>query len=252
MNCTEIEGSLQIIENSAKDPIYDLTPLIGLKLVGSSLTIYSRCLKSLKGLEGLKSIGKIGPFGFVGINGPKLEDISALSNLRVVTGSINIIRCDNLKRISTAFAEIEAIATNPFTAQIASIYVLNIRDNALLDNIKGFAYIEYIEGGLRIFNNATLLNLNDLASLQKIGEDIMIFDNASLEQVDALYRIKEISNNLFCFNNPSLYRCCGIFDLLCHNPPQCYGPNVGGSILMVVDNDAGCTVEEIIANGPCY
>ena len=55
---------------------------------------------------------------------------------------------------------------------------------------------------------------------------------------------------MWIFLNASLTSCCGIYQLLCADPPTCSADNVGGSIVMF-DNGAGCTPAEIIAGGPC-
>jgi hypothetical protein len=250
LKCKEIIGALNVTDTLGPDPICDLSPLKGLKSVGSNMTISADCLTSLSGLEKLKSVGKLGPLGFTGIIGAGLTDIEALKKLSVVTGSINIINCDMLTSVTSAFSNITEIDTSTTTAPITSVYVLNINDNELLTDLSAFSGLTHIEGGLRILSNASLLNLDDLSGLNSVGNDIFILENTSLQQVNELSNINTILDDLYVFDNPSLTQCCGLYSLLCSDPPVCSGNGVG-DIIAIFNNGAGCTEADIIANGPC-
>lgn len=246
----EITGVLDIIDSGSADPICDLTPLNKLKTVGSSLTINSPCLSDLSGLNKLKSIGELGPFGFIGILGANISDIEALDKLRTVTGSINVIDCDQLTSISGAFSRITSIKSGKAAVPLTSVFVLNLNENDILTDISGFANITEIEGGLRILNNSALVNLNDLSGLSTIGDDIFVLGNTSLQDVDALSVISSINDDLLVYENPVLAQCCGLYNLLCSNPPSCTSSGVGGTVA-IFNNGAGCTDVDIVAAGAC-
>ena len=250
LKCKNVIGTLAIVDTLGPDPICDLSPLKGIKSVGSNLTVNADCLTNLNGLEKIKSVGKLGPFGFIGILGSSLTDISALSKLNTVTGSINIIDCDNLTSISSAFSNITAVESGQTSAPLTSIYVLNINDNASLTDISGFGNISNIEGGLRILNNGALQDLDDLSGLNTIGDDIFILDNLSLQNVDELSNITTLADDLFVFGNLALTQCCGLYNLLCNDAPACTTSGVG-DLVAIFGNGAGCTDVDIVAGGPC-
>ena len=250
LKCKEIVGSLVVVDTLGPDPICDLQPLKGLKEIGSSMTINSDCLTNLAGLEKLKSIGQLGPFGFIGINGNNIVNIEALHKLSTVTGSINIINCDQLTSVGSAFSKITSIESGKTSVPITSIYVLNINNNEVLTDLGGFSNLTNIEGGLRILTNASLQDLDDFSGLNNIGDDIIIIENGSLLNVNGLSSISSIQDDLFIFDNPALIQCCGLFNLLCSDAPTCSTNGVGGNIA-IFNNGSGCTDIDIVANGPC-
>jgi hypothetical protein len=250
LKCKEIVGAFVVVDTLGPDPICSLQPLKGIKEVGSSMTIFSNCLSSLDGLDKLKSIGQLGPFGFIGINGDNLIDIEALSNLSTLTGSLNIIGCASLTTMTTAFQNITTIESGKTSAPLTSIYVVNSNDNDALSDLSGFSNLTHIEGGLRIIENTSLLDLDDFSGLNTVGADIFIIENTSLLNINELSNISSISNNLLIWDNESLIQCCGLYNLICSDAPTCSSSGVGGNVVMI-NNGAGCTETDIIANGPC-
>ena len=245
-----ITGALDIIDNGSADPICDLTPLDKLKEIGSSLTINSPCLSSLDGLNKLKSIGELGPFGFIGITGANITDIEALDKLKTITGSINVIQCDQLVSIQQAFSRVTSVKSGKTTATLTSVFVLNVNNNDVLTDISGFRNLTEIEGGLRILDNLAILNLDDLSGLASIGDDIFVVGNGALQDVNSLSVITSLNDDLFVFDNPSLTQCCGLYNLLCSNPPTCTSSGVG-DLVVIFNNGAGCTEADIAAGGNC-
>lgn len=250
LNCKEIIGALVIEDTLGPSPICNLAPLSKIKEIGSSLTVNSNCLTSLAGLDKIKSIGELGPFGFVGIAGTSLVDIEALSDVKTVTGSINIINCDQLTSVTTAFSKITAIESGKITAPLTSVFVLNINDNALLTDLSAFSNLSRLEGGLRITANGALANLDDFAALNDIGDDIFIIENTALQNVNQLSSITSLGDDLIVFDNPALAQCCGLYNMLCGNPPLCTASGVA-DLVAIFNNGAGCTDLDIIAGGPC-
>ncbi|MDX1478452.1 MAG: hypothetical protein R3301_12150 [Saprospiraceae bacterium] len=249
LKCKEIVGEL-LIEDLGTDPICDLTPLKGLKKIGSSLTIDAGCLTSLAGLEKLKSVGELGPFGFVGILGANLVDIEALAKLSTVTGSINIIACDQLTSVTCAFSQVTTIESGKTAVPLTSIFVLNISDNPVLTDLSAFSNLTHIEGGLRILFNGAIADLDDFSGLNTIGDRIWLIENTSLQHVNELSNITALAGDLLVYDNPALTQCCGLYNLVCSNPPGCTSPGAAG-IVFIDNNGAGCTVTDIITNGAC-
>ena len=250
LNCKVIVGALVVEDTLGPDPICDLTPLKGIKEIGSSLSVIADCLTTLDGLEKLKSVGELGPFGFVGVIGANLVDVEALKKLSTVTGSINVINCTQLTSVTAAFSKITTIDTGKTTVPLTSIFVLNVDSNPALTDISGFGNLTHIEGGLRILFNGALQDLDDLSALNTVGDDIFVVGNTAIQNVDELSNINSLQEDLFVFDNPALTQCCGLYNLLCANPPSCTSNNVGGAVILGT-NGAGCTEADIVAGGPC-
>ncbi len=246
--CKDIIGAMTVSDTRGPDPICDLSPLSKLQTIGSSLTINVSCASSLAGLNKLKSIGELGPFGFIGVSGDNLTDIEALSKLKVLTGSLNIISNPQLTGFSQAFRKITVIDSTLNNNSVFTFSLININENALLTDISGLRNVASIAGGLRIINNASIIDLDDLSSLTQINQDIFVYENLSLQQVDVLSVITSISDDLAVFDNPSLNSCCGLYSLLCNNPPSCTNNGVGD--LLIVENN-GCSLADILAGGAC-
>lgn len=249
MKCKSVGGALIIVDTLGPDPIVDLSPLSKLKSVGSSLTIDSDGLTDLSGLKKLKTIGLDGPFGFIGVNGDNLTDISDLSNLKTVTGSINIINCDALVSVTSAFSKLKVIAPGQTPDSVFSIFTLNISNNDVLTDISGFSGLTTMDD-LRILTNGALTDLDDLSGLNTIVDDIFIIENSALQNVNELENINSLGDDLFVFDNPVLSTCCGLYGLICANPPTCTANNVGGNVTMF-NNGPGCTEADVIAGSSC-
>jgi hypothetical protein len=160
--------------------------------------------------------------------------------------------------------------------------VLSIRNNASLKNLDGFSSLQEVTGrraGIFITNNASLENIDGLSSLTTIdgspNASLDISENPSLRNINGLSSLSlvsgfpaflSITSNLvlenidglsalqFLFggsgmphitiaNNPLLSRCCGLYPFLSATPTQ-----TGATL---ENNGAGCTVEDILAGGPC-
>ena len=250
MNCKEITGRLRIFDTLGVDPICDLTPLRKIKSIGSALNIQAgSCLTSLDGLDKIKTVGLNGPFGFVAVNGPSLTDISALSKISTITGSMNIIGCSSLVSTGSAFSRVSQIASGQTSATLTSQYVLNIDNNAQLTDISSLSGLTTIERGIYISDNQALTDIDALSNVGSALELIIVFNNASLLNVDGLSGIST-TDRLVVIDNPSLNDCCGLYNLLCNDPPTCSVSGVA-SITAIVGNGVNCTEADIIAGGPC-
>jgi len=250
LKCKSIVGALVVVDTLGPDPIVDLTPLNKLKAIGSSLTINADGLTNLSGLNKLKTIGLLGPFGFIGVSGTGFTDISALSNLKTITGSINVINCDALVSLTSAFSKLKVIAPGQTPEGVISIFTLNISNNDVLTDMSGFSGLTTMDA-LRILTNGALTDLDDLSGLNTIVEDIFIIENTALQNVNELDNITSLGDDLYVFDNPVLSTCCGFYGLLCADAPACTANNVAGDVI-IFNNGAGCDDElEITAGSSC-
>lgn len=246
----EITGFLNIDDTGSLDPICDLSPLSKLKEVGSYLIISASCVTDLDGLNKIKSVGKLGPFGYVAVRCQNVTDINALSKIKTITGSINIISNLNLTSLGSAFNKITTIESGKTSATINSLYVLNMFNNPVLTNLGGLGNLTTIERNFLFRENNALTDLDGFTALNSIGNFIAIEDNVSLQNVNKLSVITNITSGLLVQDNPSLTNCCGLYNLICSNPPACDIPGAAAGYF-ILNNGAGCTDIDIIANGPC-
>jgi hypothetical protein len=283
MEYKHILGQLMIDDDASMDKICDLSPLSDLNSVGSLCFILSAsCVRDLDGLHNLKTVGLIGPLGAFAVQGNNLRDISALNKLKTITGSLSIIGNPQLRNIN-GFSKIKTIGPGQTSATIQSSYVLSVRANGTLTKMDGLSNLRKIGGRLLISDNDRLRNIDDLARLTEvgywaerelffrsvtieynpalrnlnglsnlnfIGGSLYINNNASLRNLNGLSGLSSIGENLEVMNNPDLNRCCGLYHLLCSNPPMCTTSGVPGTV-SIIGNGTDCTFADIIANGPC-
>src|SRR5688572_21071902 len=300
-DCTEITGELWIIGSD----ITDLSPLSGLRKVGSLIITESNSLTNLNGLSGLREIthreGTPYVLAIVGnanlenvdglasltstliagisiSNNPKLESINAFYSVTTVSGLFSIANnasltsIDGFKNITTmigvGFNPYLLIDNNPMLTNVdgfASLQSINghganldIRNNASLNNLQGFSSLKFVSGagrgsGVFIKNNPALRQIDGLSSMEGIGYGIAgaleVSENASLENVNGLKNLKlryEIGSYQFTvLINPALKDCSGLYPVLVH-----FGLSNITSRFNISENGSGCTIEDIIANGP--
>jgi hypothetical protein len=185
---------------------------------------------SLKSMDGFKNVatmnsGGFEPYLFID-NNPSLENLGGFSGLKQVQGNGGTVEISN---------------------------------NAKLTDLQGLSSLEYITGGGRgagifIRNNSGLRTLNGLTSFKAIGYGvagaITITENPLLEDINGISNvsINSIPPN-FRFTlakNPSLKDCSGVYTLMLNLGLEYVNP----SSFVISENGTGCTLEEIIANGP--
>jgi hypothetical protein len=246
----EITGHLEIDDTGNPDPICDLSPLKRVRKVGSYLIISASCVTDLDGLKKINSVGMLGPFGYIAVRCENVTDIDALKNINTITGSINIITNLNLISIGKAFNKITSIESGKTAASITSSYVLNINGNTVLADLGGLENLATIERNLLFNENDAITDLDGFTALNSIGNLISIENNDNLQNVNKLSVITFLSTGLIVQDNPALTECCGLYSLVCSNPPVCDVPGVGVAYI-ILNNGSGCTDVDIISNGPC-
>jgi len=162
-----------------------------------------------------------------------------LSGLTYCAG-IDIYNCASLKNID-ALSNITAVD-----------WYLLLQALPSLKNINGLSNLNWT-GAFGMAFCPLITNVDALSNLTVVGFfGIILMDN--LQNLDGLSNLTSVGeatgDDLWVFQNPSLTSCCGIYQLLCADPPTCSTDAVGGSIV-IYDNGAGCTEAEIIAGGPC-
>jgi hypothetical protein len=275
MGYTHILGYLRINDFESTEKICDLSPLSDLKSVGSFCFISSvTCARDLDGLQNLKTVGLIGPLGAFSVVGENLKDISALDNLKKITGSLNIISNPKLKNIN-AFSKIKSLGPGHTLAAIESNWVLSVTNNAKLRNMNGLSNLKKVAGrvlirfndqlrnlddlsklkeigyysgdifpnkNLEIYDNPNLRNVNGLSRLKFIGGSLLIYDNTSLKNLNGLSRLSTIGEDLQVTNNIALNKFCGLYKVVSAGIP---------GMVTISGNGTDPTVAEIIADGPC-
>jgi hypothetical protein len=232
---------------------------------------------SLKNLDGLSSL-KTETVGSISIsNNPLLETINGFSSVKTVLGLFSIANNASLRSMD-GFKNITAVRDAGFQP-----YLL-IDNNPSLENLDGFSSLEVLNGNganLEISNNPKLNNINGLSSLTTIsgggrGTGLFIKNNDALPNIDGLSSLTilsygvagaiDISNNTVLKNvngisnvtvplgnfrltvtkNPALQDCSGLFPIMLSFGLEYVSTNN----FRISENGSGCTLEDIIANGP--
>ena len=249
MGYKTITGFLEINDTIPTSPICDLSPLSKIKEVGSYLLISASCVTDLDGLSKIKSVGELGPFGYIAVRCNNVTDINALRNIKTITGSINLIDNFNLTSLGMAFKNITSIESGKTAATINSLYVLNMFGNTTLNDLGGLGNLVTIERNFLFRENDALTDLDGFTSLNSIGNLIAIENNAALQNVNKLSVVPSLTTGLIVQDNLALTDCCGLYHLVCSNPPAC--TTSGAPVYIIFNNGAGCTDLDIISNGPC-
>jgi poly(3-hydroxybutyrate) depolymerase len=203
VNFVSVEG-LNIFSNAALTNLDELTNLTSVR---EELAIAGNAaLTNINGLTNLTSVGEltIGEWYDIGGN-PLLTNLDGLANLASVgeDGDISII------------------------------------GNAALTNLDGLANIVSVGDELDIVNNDALTNINGLANISSVEGRVHISENAALTNLDGLANLVSVGDELEIKSNHSLTNCCGIYPLLCTDPPDCTNDGVGGSIT-IENNPLAC------------
>ncbi len=219
--CNEITGTLTI----SGDGIRHLTPLLKLSKVGYRLRITDNT--SLNNLDGLVNLSISSRLNIT--DNPMLSNINGLSG---ITSSYWVKIKNNNSLWSLDGLE-----------NLQSVGGVEIANNDALTNIKGLSALEQINKNLSISQNDNLMDLDGLLALTSVGRNLKIHDNGSLNNLDGLRNLANVGGDLKVYRNATLMRCCGLHSLLSSG-------TVGGRI-NIWGNESGCTINDILANGPC-
>lgn len=165
--------------------------------------------------------------GNVNIEGPDILNLSGLSVLTSIGGSLMITNCENLDNLS-GLENLEYVGSN-----------FAIGENVSLINLTGLESLAEISGNVWIFDNDNLTNLSGIGALTTIGETISFYYNQNLSDITALISLSTIGDAIFLDNNDKLESLAGLDNI---------APN---SILnlLITNNDllSDCNVESVCA-----
>lgn len=162
------------------------------------------------------------------IEGADIVDLSPLTNIEEVTGSL-VIRDNPMLTVIDGFGSLQIVRGD-----------LAVISNDSLVELSGFQLLTLVEEVLEIFSNASLTKLNGFLELRSVGFLLIRF-NASLTQINAFSSLITVRDVLYISFNPQLFNCCGFKSLLSKG-------DVGRLILS--DNAEGCNSQDDIEACP--
>jgi len=262
-------GILQIKENRNLD---SLTGLDNLKSISNALVIdRNRELFSLTGLENLNSIGTffLGNVITFSATGNNVSDLSALSNLRKVSGDIkiernveltNLIGLEGIDTIGGSFSMIENQKLDSNLA-LVNLKVINgdveVIDNPSLLSFEGLSQLTAINGNVEIDGNQSLGTLEHLSNLESIRGGLALENNASLRNLNGLEKLNLITGELVINENDKLADIYGIQNInpdsltrlvirrngklsVCNLDNICTYLNLDNNDVLISSNKEGC------------
>ena len=144
------------------------------------------------------------------ISGNSITDLSALSNLVSIEGSLNIEFNTSL----TSLAGLE---------NLNSLQSLNIYGNTDLTNLIGLGSLSSVDWSIWIYNNDVLVSLVGLENLSSVGESFKIEANDVLASLTGLGNLGSVGYSLTITDNQalnsltSLQNLSSVGDLVIHN-----------------------------------
>ena len=230
----------------------------------------------LKNLDGLSGLSNDSLHSITISNNPSLESINAFSSAQTVFGLFSIANNASLTSMNgfrnitsmqgDGFNPYLLIDSNPLLTNLDGFSSLesiagpganlDISNNASLSNLEGLSSLTTIAGGGRpvglfITNNDSLTNVDGLRSLSlldyAVAGAISITGNERLQHLDGLSALSLPSRNFFLTvrENPSLTKCDALFGII-----LAVGIENASAYATIEDNGGGCTLQDIIANGP--
>lgn len=230
----------------------------------------------LKNLDRLSGIVNDSLHSITISNNPALESINAFSSVETVFGLFSVANNSSLTSMNgfrnitslqeDGFSPYLLIDNNPSLTNLDGFSSLqsivghganlDISNNPSLSNIEGLSSLTTISGGGRptglfINNNDALTNIDGLRSLSlleyAVAGAITITGNELLQNVDGLENINLPSRNFYLTvtENPALTECDGLFPVILD-----VGIENAAAYSNISGNGGGCTLEDIIANGP--
>lgn len=153
-------------------------------------------VSNLLGLDAIKTVT-----GNIDIESDALINLSDLSNLENITGTLRISGSENLNSL---------IGLGKLNNVTGSIVLSNLIKLASLDGIKN---IQSIGGLLTIDNCGSLQSLEGLGNLQSINSSLTISNNVNLRSLDGIESLNRVNSKLAINGNESLTSIEGITNI---------------------------------------
>jgi hypothetical protein len=253
-----LNGFLQIVSNPM---LSTLEGLGGVKSLRAGLEITDNDgLIRLTELTGLSLIGPGISRDALVINGNRLlKNLKGLDSVTAIPGGVLITGNDSLRNLSGLDA-VTLMGGTPYPCCVTQLEGnVRITSNPSLKNVDALSNVTTVYHGLFIDDNVSLKNLDGLLSLTRIKvlgtnppAQLEIKNNLVLKNINGLSSLTVMEGNkasVVVTGNTSLAQCCGLYPLLsnglgCDSRPSCATVTISG-------NGAGCTKEDILANGAC-
>ena len=267
--CEVIDGDLQISSFvNEPDPVIDLSPLISLREVTSSLFIQNTLVTSTEGLNNLEKTKRL-----IITDNSRLQQINALEHLETQLEVLVLITNPQLQSLASLSGVRDSVQTIVITGNhslknidglegITYVGGLDMIGNRNIENLNGFQNIKNIGRSLLLVDNNKLQNMSGFSSLESIVKDCIIVDHEELQNINGLGKLKSVGGAMVLFNNNKLTNinglsglesveslqirkndilgdCCGVYNLLINN---------GADTLIINENPAFCSSGQDIIN----
>ena len=251
-------GAWTIIEDN--DALRNLEGLSGLTSIAGRFFILSN--ENLRNLEGVSNLSHVGEIVWVE-NNANIRNLEGLNSISSVGGlwilfNPQIRNIDGIEGLTSIGYGGLVLFLNPSLNNINGMSNITwvggdmiFQDLASLGNVGGASNVTYVGGICGIATCPLVRNVDGFSNITYAGFGGGAFDMAALENVDGFSNVTYMGGDLLLFDNPSLVSCCGIYQLLCSNPPACSEDAVDGNIVIFNNPSACSSIDEILASGPC-
>ncbi|MEJ2595346.1 MAG: T9SS type A sorting domain-containing protein [bacterium] len=160
--------------------------------------------------------------GNLTINGGDINDLSPLSSLTSVGGTLEIISnyslfsLDGLSSLTLVGGDLnialntDLLSLNGLSSLSSVGGDLEINNNLDLNNLNGLSSLSSVGGDLIVFNNSSLTTLDGLSSLSSVGGDVTITSNSSLSSLDGLALLTSVGEYITILSNPAITNLDGL------------------------------------------
>lgn len=253
--------SLRIVAQSFNIlDMFDLDGLQGLErltTVGQDIVLWNTAgIKTLKGLENINRIGQTlyldNNRGLTSLEG--LENLEQIGFDLFIKGNGQIKDMKPLKKLKKVFGNVIIDGNNAlntledFVLEEVGIGI-EISNNKLLPNLRGFEALTEISGDLFVMRNPSLQSLDGVNNVTNIGLNLILSGNDMLDDLEGLGSCKKVSGLISIADNQSLKSLKGMKkiktvgeDILIHRNPQLttledlsvkvVGTNLGGNVII--------------------
>src|SRR5690606_22305418 len=152
-----------------------------------------------------------GPFSFTTLSQCPPGDVSLTSQTEVDAFATNYPNCTEIS--GDLYISGSTITDLSPLSNLTSVGgSLGIDSNSNLTNLNGLSNLTSVEGFLQILYNSSLTNLDGLSNLTSVGGNLDIYDNSNLTNLDGLSNLTSIGG-LYIASNLNLTNLDGLSNL---------------------------------------